>query len=91
MTIVTFPTTFARVNSFYATETPQFAQSMFDFLVEAQSRASRPAIVQPFMLSKTAKFEADKKLMTDFAQDSTQDYLPSHFYPQFLFRPRYSC
>ncbi|TDL21939.1 cytochrome P450 oxidoreductase OrdA-like protein [Rickenella mellea] len=57
-----------RLNSFYTEEPPKFTQAMVDFLVESGKRALRPTVVQSVMWGKTAKYDADIKLMTEFAQ-----------------------
>lgn len=49
---------------------PPFAGAMTDFLKECNMRSRRPAILQSMMSGANAKYEADRKLMTDLADES---------------------
>lgn len=49
---------------------PPFAGAMVDFLKECNMRSRRPAILQSMMSGANAKYESDRKLMTDLADES---------------------
>lgn len=53
---------------------PPFAGAMVDFLKECNARANRPFLIQSMMTGANAKYEGDKKLMTDLADDSEHDF-----------------
>ncbi|KAH7098692.1 fatty acid hydroxylase [Auriculariales sp. MPI-PUGE-AT-0066] len=56
-----------RMNSFYNDKPPEFVEAMGTFLTEAGLKFRRPAVLKPFMRDANAKYEADMKLMRDFA------------------------
>ena len=43
---------------------------MIDFLVECNSRANRPGLLNSMMVGTTAKFEQDIKVMAELADES---------------------
>lgn len=51
---------------------------MVDFLKECNARANRPFLIQSVMTGANAKYEADKKLMTELADDSELHFCFAH-------------
>ncbi|EJD54245.1 NADPH-cytochrome P450 reductase-like protein [Auricularia subglabra TFB-10046 SS5] len=62
-----------RLNSFYTEGVPPFVQAMGDFLSETDHRSRRPGIVNRFMSSANAKYEADIKMMSDLAREIVEE------------------
>lgn len=46
---------------------------MVDFLIECNLRANRPSFLSSVMVSTTAKYEQDQKIMAELADESKRN------------------
>ncbi|TDL26943.1 bifunctional P-450/NADPH-P450 reductase [Rickenella mellea] len=57
-----------RLNSFDKEEIPPFVSAMSEFLTESGMRSARPEFLRPWYEESNAKYEANIKVMSDFAR-----------------------
>ncbi|KDQ16558.1 hypothetical protein BOTBODRAFT_252416 [Botryobasidium botryosum FD-172 SS1] len=62
-----------RFNSFYTEENHPFVQAMTRFLTESGTRSRRPRVVQTFMKSANAQYEADIQTMVDTCDEVVRE------------------